>query len=170
MPARKRAKTSEAPPPAAPLVLSGWTFVAWPAFDERWRALITAVATQRAARPTGPLSSPEATVLAALVHLLRDHIARDPNAADYRLKANLGAWRRVKFLGRLRLFYRFSSVHRLVVLAWLNDENTLRKDGAASDPYQVFAGMLSRGDVPDTWSALVAGAKTLHAPLPDGGR
>lgn len=170
MPARKRAKAKEAPPQAAPLVLNGWTFVAWPDFDERWRALITTVAAQRVASPTGPLSTPEATVLAALVRLLRDHIARDPNAADYRLKANLSAWRRVKFLGRLRLFYRFSSAHQLVVLTWLNDENTLRKDGATSDPYQVFAGMLSRGEVPETWGALVAGAKTLHAPLPDKGR
>jgi len=32
----------------------------------------------------------------------------------------------VRLLGRLRLFYRFSSAHRIVVLTWLHGENTLR--------------------------------------------
>lgn len=106
-------------------------------------------------------------MLAALVRVLRDHVARDPNAPDYRLRQDLGAWRRVKFLGRLRLFYRFSSTHRLVILTWLNDERTLRKEGASTDPYVVFAGMLARGEVPADWDALAAGATGMTAPLPD---
>jgi toxin YhaV len=133
-------------------------------------ALIRSVTKQRAATPATPPASPEATVLAALVRVIRDHIARDPNAPDHRLRQPLGAWRRVKFLGRLRLFYRFSSAHRLVVVTWLNDENTLRKEGASTDPYVVFAGMLARGEVPEDWDALVAGAKRMTAPLPATGR
>lgn len=156
--------------PAPPLILNGWTFLAWPAFDARWVALVRAVTTQRAASRETPPTSPEATVLAALVRVLRDHIARDPNAPNYRLRQDLGAWRRVKFLGRLRLFYRFSSAHRLVVLTWLNDEHTLRKEGSATDPYVVFAAMLARGEIPEDWHALRAGAKRMTAPLPDAGR
>jgi toxin YhaV len=132
--------------------------------------LIRAVTRQRTASPAAPPSSPEATILAALVRVIRDHIARDPNAADHRLRQPLGAWRLVKFLGRLRLFYRFSSKHRLVVLAWLNDENTLRKEGASTDPYVVFASMLARGEIPEDWDALVATATRMTAPLPSGGR
>lgn len=125
-----------------------------------------AVTQQRADRPESAPSSPETTVLAALVHVIRDRIARDPNAPELRLRQELGAWRRVRFLGRLRLFYRFSSAHRLVILAWLNDERTLRKDGATTDPYVVFASMLARGEIPDDWDALVAGAARMTAPLP----
>lgn len=109
-------------------------------------------------------------MLAALVRVLRDHIARDPNAVAFRLREDLAAWRRVKFLGRLRLFYRFSSAHRIVVLTWLNDEKTLRKEGASTDPYRVFSGMLTQGEVPSDWAALVAGAARVTAPLPDTGR
>lgn len=168
--AGKRAEKTRAPP--VPLILNGWKFLTWPAFDQRWVALLRAVAAQHKpdpqnANPRHPPSSPEATVLAALVAVLRDRIARDPNAPNYRLRDNLAAWRRVKFLGRLRLFYRFSSAEQIVVLAWLNDENTLRKRGAPTDPYVVFSGMLSRGDVPADWEALVAGARLMSAPLPD---
>jgi len=170
VPTRKRpaAKTQPSPPP--PLVINGWTFLAWPAFDARWVALIRAVTQQRAANPERPPTSPEATVLAALVRVIRDHIARDPNAPAHRLRQPLGAWRRVKFLGRLRLFYRFSSAHKLAVLTWLNDENTLRKEGASTDPYVVFAGMLARGEIPEDWDALVKRATRMTAPLPDTGR
>ena len=97
-------------------------------------------------------------------------IARRPPGPAYRLRRDLGAWRRVKFLGRLLLFYRFSSTHRLVVLTWLNDENTLRTEGSSTDPYAVFAGMLARGEVPDDSDALAAGAARMTAPLPDTGR
>lgn len=164
MPSRKRPAAKVPPPP--PLVLNGWTFLAWPAFDARWVALIRAVTKQRKADPGTPPTSPEAIVLTALVRVIRDHIARDPNDPDHRLRQPLGAWRRKKFLGRLRLFYRFSSQHRLVILTWLNDENTLRKEGASTDPYAVFAGMLSRGEVPEDWEVLVKKAKRMTAPLP----
>lgn len=106
-------------------------------------------------------------MLAAMVRVIRDHIARDPNTPAFRLKNDLSAWRRVKFLGRLRLFYRFSSAHRLVILTWLNDENTLRKEGAATDPYTVFAGMLRRGEIPSDWDDLVAKSTPMKTPLPD---
>lgn len=165
-----------APPPArsaaaAAYTENGWTFLLWPDFAARWTALLRVVLQQRSAPPAGvparvPLASSEATMLAALVRLIRDHIARDPNAAAFRLSGSLGAWRRVKFLGRFRLFYRFSSAHKIVVLTWLNDENTLRKAGAVTDPYYVFSSMLSRGEVPADWAALVVGATPLPTPLP----
>jgi hypothetical protein len=44
--------------------------------------------------------------------------------ADYR------HWFRVKFSGRFRLFFRYSSQHKVIVYAWVNDENTLRKSGS----------------------------------------
>ena len=43
-------------------------------------------------------------------------------------------WFRAKFGGnRFRLFYRADSTARIVVYAWVNGRDTLRKSGAASD-------------------------------------
>jgi len=39
----------------------------------------------------------------------------------------------VKFGGRFRLFFRYDGRARLIVFAWVNDEQTLRKCGAKSD-------------------------------------
>jgi toxin YhaV len=36
----------------------------------------------------------------------------------------------------------------VVIYAWVNDGNTLRKADAATDPYAVFTGMLVGGDPP----------------------
>lgn len=144
----------------------GWTFLLWADFDARWTSLIAAVATLRASDPSGYTRAPEARMLKALIEIMRDRIARDPNAADARLRADLGAWRRIKFFGRFRLFYRFDSATRTVILTWLNDEDTLRKAGVRTDPYVVFAGMLARGVVPSGWAELEAGATRLRPPLP----
>ena len=43
--------------------------------------------------------------------------------------------------------------------AWVNDRDTLRKAGASSDPYAVFAAMLASGNPPDDWPALLAAAQ-----------
>ena len=50
-----------------------------------------------------------------------------------------------------------------MILTWLNDESTLRKAGSSTDPYVVFSGMLTRGEVPEDWEALVASARGMTA-------
>ena len=86
-------------------------------------------------------------------------IPRDPNAAEFQLGNTLGPahrhWRRAKFLGRFRLFFRFSSMHKAIVYAWVNDETTLRKAGARSDPYAAFSRQLREGNPPDGWEDLL---------------
>lgn len=47
----------------------------------------------------------------------------------------------------------------MIVHAWVNDRDTLRKAGAASDPYAVFARMLAQGNPPDAWDTLRAVAR-----------
>jgi toxin YhaV len=153
-----RRKSPPAEIDSATLVINGWTVLVWPEFGERWIALITAVARRRVDDPGGWAKSPEARMLRALVEIIQDRIARDPNSKDYRLKDSLRAWRRAKFLGRFRLFYRFDSVTRIVILTWLNDLKSLRKEGARTDPYVVFAGLLERGEIPADWDSLKARA------------
>jgi toxin YhaV len=77
------------------------------------------------------------------------------NPADplFRLGHTLGKshgnWRRIKkgLPQRYRLFFMFASNPLPVVIyAWLNDEDTLRKEGSRTDVYEVFKRMLERGD------------------------
>jgi toxin YhaV len=90
-------------------------------------------------------------------------VPRDPNALEFQLGNTLGPayrhWRRATFLGRFRLFFRFSSAHKAIVYAWVNDETTLRKAGAHSDPYAVFNRRLQGGNPPDDWEALLREAE-----------
>jgi toxin YhaV len=43
----------------------------------------------------------------------------------------------------------------LMVYAWVNDESTLRKAGARTDPYLVFQKRLRDGNPPDDWDGLI---------------
>lgn len=54
----------------------------------------------------------------------------------------------------------------MIVYAWVNDRDTLRKAGAKSDPYAVFARMLAAGNPPDDWPALLATAQAMEGEAP----
>uniref|UniRef100_UPI0013D68B32 type II toxin-antitoxin system YhaV family toxin n=1 Tax=Proteus mirabilis TaxID=584 RepID=UPI0013D68B32 len=47
---------------------------------------------------------------------------------------------------------------KIIVLAWVNDDSTLRAYESANDAYAVFRKMLDRGNPPDTWKELLAAA------------
>jgi toxin YhaV len=49
----------------------------------------------------------------------------------------------------------------VIVYAWVNDENTLRKAGSRTDPYAVFVGRLRAGNPPDNWEDLIQAARDL---------
>jgi toxin YhaV len=91
--------------------------------------------------------------------LIFDTVPSDPNREEYRQGNTMGTefrhWRRAKIGRRFRLFVRFDSKTRIILFAWVNDENTLRSSGSKSDPYVVFQRMLERGHPPDDWAALV---------------
>ncbi|MSP97824.1 MAG: hypothetical protein EXR29_11490 [Betaproteobacteria bacterium] len=62
-------------------------------------------------------------------------------------------WRRAKrgLPERYRPFFRFASKPvRLIVDAWFNHEDTLRKAGCKTHVYETFRRMLERGEVPDS--------------------
>ena len=103
-------------------------------------------------------------VLAALQRLMFVDIPADPMRPEYRQGNTLGSnrrhWFRAKFAaGRFRLFFRFHRQAKVIVFAWVNDQDSLRTYGAATDAYAVFTSMLDRGNPPDTWEALVAAAR-----------
>ncbi|MGH7777911.1 MAG: type II toxin-antitoxin system YhaV family toxin, partial [Candidatus Dormibacterales bacterium] len=74
----------------------------------------------------------------------------DPDRKEFRLEGELAMFRRVKKRGlpaRYRLFYVFSSEAQAIIFLYLNDDRTLREEGARRDPYVVFTGLLRRGEI-----------------------
>jgi len=120
---------------------------------------MTEVARLRATNPRTYAQHPKAKLLRRIVDLIEIEIPRDPGGAEYALGNTLGPehrhWRRAKFLGRFRLFFRYSSQARVIIYAWVNDENTLRKAGGRNDPYAIFNALLRKGRPPDGWDALL---------------
>jgi toxin YhaV len=142
----------------------GWRLHGHPLFLDQLERLLAAVERAKRSDPQGWTGKADARLLAALRALVLDRIPRDPLAAEFRQGNTLGRerrhWFRAKFGGnRFRLFFRADSQARVIVYAWVNDRDTLRKAGASSDPYAVFAGMLAGGNPPDDWPALLAAAQ-----------
>lgn len=141
----------------------GWKLYRAAAFAEVLDALEADVLRLSRERPDDFESHPKAKLLARIRDLIFEEIPRDPNAHVYGLGNTLGPahrhWRRAKFLQRFRLFFRFDSASRIIIYAWVNDENTLRKAGSRTDPYAVFQRRLDDGDPPDSWEDLLADAR-----------
>lgn len=142
---------------------TGWQLYVHPAFSKPFDALTGEVERLAAADPKGYVEHPKAKLLKRIVDLIESEIPRDPGAAEYALGNTPGPahrhWRRAKFLGRFRLFFRYSSRARVTIYAWVNDENTLRTAGGRNDPYTVFGALLRKATPPDGWDALMKEAR-----------
>ena len=150
------------------MVVNGWQLIAHPQFLDQFEKLGAAVVGQREKDPRGWRKSANAKLLAALHQLVFETIPQDPTRPEYRQGGTLGDdrkhWFRAKFGGgRFRLFFRYSTSAKIIVFAWVNDENTLRAYGSKSDAYTVFRKMLDKGDPPDDWAALLAAASESEA-------
>lgn len=146
----------------------GWRLYAHPLFLDQLERLLSAVERARRSDPQGWRGKADARLLAALRDLVLDRIPRDPLAPEFRQGNTLGPahrhWFRARFGGnRFRLFFRADLWAKVLVYAWVNDRDTLRKTGAETDPYAVFAGMLARGNPPANWPALLTAAQAPEA-------
>lgn len=144
------------------VVVNDWTLLQFRLFKERLNTLEREVLFIQQQDPAGFERHPKVKLAKAVVDNVKVHVPRDPNHKDYRLGVTLGKaytdWRRVKkhkLPPRYRLFFRFSSVHKKIIYAWLNDEHSLRKVGAKNDVYEVFKAMLKRGEVPNSLEDLM---------------
>jgi toxin YhaV len=145
------------------LEVNGWQLFAHPLFLDQIEKLASAVEKAREKDPRSWRKSANAKLLAAIRQLVLETIPQDPTRPEYRQGGTLGDarkhWFRAKFGGgRFRLFFRYSSSAKVIVFAWVNDENTLRTYGSKSDAYAVFRKMLDGGNPPDDWAALIAAA------------
>lgn len=143
----------------------GWRLFVHPLFDEQLRKLTERVSKLASSDPQGYAAHPAAKLLATIRHHIVDAIPRGPNGPEFRQGNTLGPdnrhWFRAKFHGRYRLFYRFSTEHKIIVYVWVNDEGSLRKAGSKTDPYVVFRAMLESGEPPGSFAELLRAAREI---------
>jgi toxin YhaV len=137
----------------------GWTVYAHPLFIEQLKALTEEVERLKANNPNGYQQKNATKRLAAITRLAFDIIPQDPSLPEYRQGSTLGKshkhWYRAKFFQQYRLFFRYHVSSKVLVLAWVNDEQTKRAYDSKTDAYRVFQKMLASGHPPDDWQALL---------------
>jgi toxin YhaV len=83
----------------------------------------------------------------------------------YRLGDTLGDgnshWIRAKFYQQYRLFYRFDSRAKIIIYAWVNDDDTKRSRGSKTDAYAIFKKMIASGNPPNSWDDTASQIATL---------
>jgi toxin YhaV len=146
--------------PTTAIQRNGWTILLYPAFRFQLLALCQRVRRVQEQNPTSWQSNGHAKLLNRIVEIILHEVPAAPESPAFEQDNTIGkdarGWRRAKFLGRFRLFYRFDSRAKIIIYAWVNDETTLRARGSDSDPYVVFRRMLLAGDPPHNWDQLLA--------------
>ena len=151
------------PSPAQGLVVHGWSLYAHPLFTAQVEALLNQVEALRQRDPAGYSRRNATKRLAAIARLAFELIPQDPTRAEYRQGATLGGahqhWFRAKFFQQYRLFFRYHSGARVIVYAWVNDEDSRRAYERSDDAYRVFRRMLASGHPPNDWDQLLDEAR-----------
>jgi len=148
---------------AKPLMVNGWTIFLHPLFMGQVERLIQQV-TLIKQKHTADFEKKNASKrLAAINKLAFEVIPQDPARQEYRQGNTLGEghkhWFRAKFFQQYRLFFRFHAQTKVIVYAWVNDEDTKRAYESDDDAYRIFRKMLASGHPPDDWDQLLQQAK-----------
>ncbi|HEX8316946.1 type II toxin-antitoxin system YhaV family toxin [Longimicrobium sp.] len=163
-----RHRSSAPDNPREPPARNGWKLYQWRAFGQLFADLIREVEQLEPADPRNFQSHRSTKRLAAIYRLITEIIPANPNSPEFRQGNTLGRenrhWFSAGFYERYRLFFRFRSDTRVIVYAWVNDDDTLRARGARSDAYAVFQRMLEAGAPPGDWDELLAQSEGLELP------
>ena len=147
-----------------PLVINGWNIFAHPLFLNQFEELVTQVEHLRYQYPEDYKKKNATKRLAAIAKLAFDVIPQDPTRSEYRQGTTLGDdykhWFRAKFFQQYRLFFRYHQESKIILISWVNDENSKRAYDSSKDAYKVFRKMLESGHPPDNWNDLLKEAKS----------
>ncbi|NDV25527.1 type II toxin-antitoxin system YhaV family toxin [Desulfovibrio sp. JC010] len=145
-----------------------WKIFLYHLFKLRYEYLFNEVKRLKAKDPDSYKEHKTTKMFASVVKCIA-LLKKDPTGDEYQMGVKVLSgfryWRRVKrhLPQRHRLFFRFRSDQTSVVLAWLNDDKTLRKEGAKTDVYHVFFKMLESGKVPDRYEELLESSEEYGA-------
>ncbi len=145
------------------LIVNGWCLLAHSLFLDQYESLIEEVESLRERNPEHYKEKNATKRLAAITKLIFEKIPQDPTLSEYRQGVTLGDeykhWFRAKFFQQYRLFFRYHVESKIIVYAWVNDENTKRAYNSKSDAYQVFKKMLNKRCPPNDWNQLLKEAR-----------
>jgi len=148
----------------APLVINGWSLFAHPLFLDQVENLLAKVEALKAREPKTWNQKNSTKRLAAVTKLAFEDIPGDPTRPEYRQGGTLGAerkhWFRARFYQQYRLFFRYHAAQRIIVYAWVNDDDTKRAYESSDDAYRVFRKMIDTGHPPDDWDTLINEARS----------
>ncbi len=146
-----------------PLIINGWKIFAHSLFIDQFEELLTQVELLRKKDPENYRKKNTTKRLAAITKLVFEVIPQDPTGNEYRQGTTLGDdykhWFRAKFFQQYRLFFRYHQEKKIIVFAWVNDQDSKRVYGSKTDVYRVFKKMLENGHPPDDWDILIKEAK-----------
>lgn len=140
--------------------VNGWLLLQYKLFSDQLDELKTEVRKLQLSKPDSYKEHPKAKRLLRIKQLIFEEIPADPGHERWHQGNTLGAefklWKRAKFgKNRFRLFFRYDGTKKIIIYAWVNDENTLRKEGDRNDPYAVFAKGLKKGEPPSNLADLL---------------
>ena len=148
--------------PAA-VAINGWTVFAHPLFLDQLEALTQQVEGLKQKDPAGFIKKNATKRLTAIAKLAFEVIPQDPARPEFRQGNTLGEdrkhWFRAKFFQQYRLFFRYHAPSKVIVYAWVNDEDTKRAYESSDDAYRVFRKMLESGHPSDDWDQLLSEAR-----------
>lgn len=146
------------------IVRNGWTLLFHDCLAKQLSKLEAAAQRAKQKDPENYQANANVRLFNALSQRILKTVPDDPNREQYRIGTTMGSnyshWRRIKIGRRFRLFFRFDSASRIILYAWVNDEDTLRSAGSKNDPYSVFRKMLDRNNPPDSWNDLLKSCET----------
>lgn len=146
-----------------PLVINGWTIFAHPLFLDQVETITQQVDVLRQKDPNGFTKKNSTKRLAAIAKLAFEVIPQDPARAEYRQGNTLGEhhkhWFRAKFFQQYRLFFRYHAPSKVIIYAWVNDDDSKRAYESSDDAYRMFRKMLENGHPPSDWNKLISETK-----------
>ncbi|MEO0967231.1 MAG: type II toxin-antitoxin system YhaV family toxin [Cyanobacteria bacterium J06639_18] len=146
-----------------PLKINEWSIFAHSLFLNQFEELLNQVELLRQKGPQNYRKKNATKRLAAIAKLVFEVIPQDPRRSEYRQGATLGEdykhWFRAKFFQQYRLFFRYHQISKIIVFAWVNDENSKRAYGSKTDAYGVFQKMLENNCPPDDWNTILEEAQ-----------
>ncbi len=145
-----------------PFEVNGWKIYTHPLFLNQFEKLLAQVERLCNKDPDNYQSKNATKRLAAVAKLAFEVIPQDP-ASKYRQGTTLGNenkhWFRAKFFQHYRLFFRYHLKNKIIVFAWVNDEDSKRAYESNKDAYRVFKKMLESGHPPNDWDLLLKEAE-----------
>lgn len=147
---------------------NGWEIFFFKIFYEQYSQLVNDVNELYQKDQNTYKSHPKTKLLASIQKSIKDDVPADPFHKKFMLSKTLEKkykeWRRVKkgLPQRYRMFFRFYSITKEIIFAWINSEGSIRKSGDKHDVYVIFKKMLDRGEIPKDYEELIAQSKSIE--------